>query len=150
MTEEEFWQLIGLIDIAALDEGDEDVAIEPLYDALTEKSEDELFEFEELLSRQLFSIDGEIFAENAGDSGGSDDGFLYARCYVVARGKKFFDAVKATPTRMPKSIEQWCESLLYPHHKAWGKLKGCDQSEWSFVASVSYETASNADLWHQE
>jgi hypothetical protein len=150
MYEIEFWNLISFIDIAALDEGDEDTAVEPLQEALEGKSERELFEFEEQLSLHLYAIDGEIYAKNAGESGGSDDGFLYARCYVVAKGRKFFENVKSDPTSMPKSIEQWCESLLYPHREAWAKLMKSDASEWPFFASVSYETASNPELWSAE
>lgn len=147
MDETEFWRLIGLIDVKALDEGDEDEAIRPLYEALIKKSEEELFAFEEQLALHLYAIDGEVYAENAGDSGGSDDAFLYARCYVVAKGRAFFGAVKADPTLMPKSIEQWCETLLYPHHHAWAHITGRDASAWPFFASVSYESGSNPDLW---
>jgi hypothetical protein len=64
----------------------EDQAVEPLRSALSAKTEAELFEFEECLSQRLYAIDGESFAEQAGDSGRSDDGFLYARCYVMAKG----------------------------------------------------------------
>jgi len=149
MNETEFWKLISFIDIVALDEGDEDAAVKPLKQALIGKSESELFEFEEQLSRQLYTIDGEVFAKNAGESGGSDDGFLYARCYVVAKGLEFYETVKADPTKMPKSIQQWCEALLYPQREVWAELMKSDPSEWPFSASVSYETASNPDLWSE-
>jgi hypothetical protein len=147
MTDSEFWKLVALIDVAALEEGREDEAVEPLQTALNVKSESELFGFEEALSQKLYSIDGESFADNAGDSGGSDDGFLYARCFVVAKGHEFYEAVKSDSTRMPKSIEQWCESLLYPHRAAWADQTGKDQTEWPFEATVSYESGSNAELW---
>lgn len=120
MTDTEFWQLISTIDLAALDDGDE--ALAPLRSALGGKAPAELFEFEECLSQKLFAIDGEDFADEAGDSGGSDDGFLYARCYVVAKGRAFYDAVLGDPALMPKSIEQWCEALLYQHREAWADL----------------------------
>jgi len=147
MTDHEFWQLVGLIDVGALEGGDEDEAIEPLRAALTAKSDAELFAFEETLSRKLYAIDGKRYADQAGDSGDSDDGFLYARCYVVARGQAFYDAVRSDPSRMPKSIEQWCEALLYPHRQAWAARTGGDPSDWPFEATVSYESASNRALW---
>ena len=147
MNESEFWKLISKIDVVMLDEGDEEGALELLQQELSTKSEAELFEFEEQLSLHLYAIDGEIYAEKAGESGSSDDGFLYARCYVVANGQSFFEAVKADPTKMPKSIEQWCESLLYPHRIAWARINGVEPSEWPFSASVSYETASNPNQW---
>jgi hypothetical protein len=126
MTDLEFWKLIAQINVSVLEEGREDEAIEPLQAALNMKSESELFRFEEALSQKLYAIDGERFAQNAGDSGGSDDGFLYARCFVVAKGREFYEAVKSDPTRMPKSIEQWCEPLLYPHRAAWADQTGND------------------------
>jgi len=147
MTDHEFWKLIALIDVIALDSGDEDEAIDPLRAELSTKSEAELFAFEEALSRKLYAIDGEQFADEAGDSAGSDDGFLYARCYVVGKGRAFYEAVKSDPARMPKSIEQWCEALLYPHRKAWADQTGGDPSDWPFVATVSYESCSNRALW---
>jgi hypothetical protein len=147
MHQTEFWRLIGLIDVDALDEGNEDRAIRPLREALVKKSEEDLFAFEEQLALHLYAIDGEAYADSAGDSAGSDDGFLYARCYVVAKGHEFFEAVKSDPTLMPKSVEQWCESLLYPHRKAWEQVTQRDSSEWPFLSSVSYESGSNSALW---
>jgi hypothetical protein len=147
MDDAQFWGLIGSIDTHALDEGDEERAIEPLYQALRGKTEAELASFGECLSRQLFAIDGRTYADNAGIAGGSDDGFLYARCYVVAKGRGFYEAVKANPKKMPKSLDLWCESLLYQHRVTWSELVGRDQSEWPFRTSVSYETGSNRDLW---
>jgi len=147
MTDPEFWQLIALIDVSALDDNREDEAIEPLKAALRPKAESELFAFEEVLSQKLYSIDGQEFADNAGDSGNSDDGFLYARCYVVARGRDFYEAVKSDPHYMPKSIDQWCEDLLYPHLVAWAEQTGNDQEAFPYEATVSYETGSNHDLW---
>ena len=147
MTDHEFWKLIALIDVIALDSGDEEKAIGPLQAELGTKSEAYLFAFEEALSWKLYAIDGEQFADRAGDSGRSDDGFLYARCYVVAKGRAFYEAVKSDPARMPKSIEQWCEALLYPHRKAWADQAGGDPSGWPFMATVSYESGSNRALW---
>lgn len=147
MTESEFWQLISLIDTDALDDEREQEAIEPLQAALGLQPEQALFAFEELLSRKLYDIDGEVYADNAGDSGDSDDAFLYARCYVVAKGAAFYEQVKAEPDRMPKTLEQWCESLLYPHRTVWAERTGSDESAWPFQATVSYETGSNEALW---
>ena len=147
MTDFEFWELIALIDVLALDDAREEEAVHPLHAALRLESESQLFAFEETLSRKLHSIDGEEFAKNAGDSGSSDDGFLYARCYVVAKGRDFYEAVKSDPTRMPNSIDQWCEALLYPHRAAWAERTANEQSAWPFEASVSDESGSNPDLW---
>lgn len=147
MTQEEFWNLISTIDISALEREDEDAALQPLALALRGKDVSELEEFEEILSQKLYDIDGRAYCENCGEAGASDDSFLDMRCYVVARGKDHYEAVKADPTLMPKSFEQWCESLLYVHREAWAQATGQDAGDWEFEASVSYESASNEELW---
>jgi hypothetical protein len=148
MSEAEFWTLISKIDVNALDMGDGNAAVRPVQMALCRlKNESELASFEEMLAQKLYALDGEIYAKIAGESGGSDDGFLYIRLYVVARGKNYYEAVLADPTKMPRSINQWCEPLLGPHKCAWARLKGQDVSDWPFSPSVSYESGSNGDLW---
>lgn len=147
MTDSEFWNLIALVDLQALDRGDEQGAVQPVRAALSAKSEVELAEFEEALAQKLYAIDGEVYAQNAGESGASDDAFLYARLYVVAKGRDFYDAILLHPERMPKSTEQWCESLLYVHKYAWEALTGRSASLWPFTPSVSYESGSNPNLW---
>jgi len=147
MDETAFWNLIAHIDVAALESGDEEGAVVPLQQVLEGLTENELDAFDELLAQQLYNIDGKMYADNAGESAGSDDGFLYARCYVVARGRDYYERVKQDPRQMPKTLDQWCESLLYPHRNAWANLTGRDVSESPFTASVSYETGSNRALW---
>ena len=122
MTDSEFWTLIARVDLEALDRGDEQAAVLPVQKALSGQSEAQLAEFEEALAQKLYAIDGREYARNAGESGSSDDPFLYARLYVVARGREYYEAVRAHPEQMPKSIQQWCEPLLYVHKNAWEAL----------------------------
>jgi hypothetical protein len=147
MTDAEFWNLIARVDHQALDRGDEADAVLPVRAALSGKTEAELVEFQEALAQKLFAIDGEAYAQNAGESGSSDDAFLYARLYVVARGREFYEAVRCHPERMPKSIREWCEPLLYVHKYAWEALTGRLVSQWPYSPTVSYESGSNPDLW---
>lgn len=147
MDQSTFWRLIGKIDRDALSDGDEEGAVEPLIEALAEHAEGEIKEFENILAQCLYDLDGRAYADQAGESGQSDDGFLYARCYVVARGKKHYDSVKADPTKMPKSLDEWCESLLYVAQQAWVNATGKDEESWDHHAPVSYETGSNKAKW---
>ena len=147
MTQEEFWNLIGLIDLGALEQQDEEAAVSLLVIALANMSTPDIENFYSYLSHALYEIDGEIYADNAGDSGGSDDAFLYARCYVVARGEEFYNSVKNDPSQMPQDIEQWCESLLYVAPKAWGQISGSEPNEWEFSPEVSFETGRNISQW---
>jgi hypothetical protein len=64
-------------------DSDEESAVEPLIDALAECGEADIKEFENVLAQVLYDIDGRAYADENGDAGQSDDGFLYARCYVV-------------------------------------------------------------------
>lgn len=130
MTEGEFWSLIALIDRSALESGDEDAAVEPLIDALSGTAEDEIRQFEDRLARLLYDIDGKAYADQAGESGQSDDGFLYVRCYVVASGEQYYKSVTSDPAAMPKSVDQWCESLLYVGGRAWAIATDNDEAAW--------------------
>jgi len=142
-----FWQLIGAIDRAALRSGDEDGAVQPLIDALAAHGEKELQEFEDLLTERLYDIDSEAHADAAGASGKSGDGFLYARCYVVASGEAYYQRVLGDPAVMPRSIEEWCEPLLYVARRAWAASTGKDEEDWEHEGPLSYETGSNAAKW---
>jgi hypothetical protein len=148
MSDEEFWELIAQINVKALDRGDEIAAVKPLQRALSSRTEEDLADFEEALTQKLYALDGKAYAENAGDSGFSDDGFLYARLYVVAKGREYYETVRLNPKEMPKSIEQWCEPLLYTYRHAWSVITGKEASAWPFAPSISFESGSNPALWN--
>jgi hypothetical protein len=147
MDQTAFWRLIGRIDRGAFRDGDEEGAVEPLVESLAECSEADIKEFENILAQCLYDLDGQAYADQAGESGQSDDGFLYSRCYVVARGQKHYDAVKADPTKMPKSLDNWCESLLFVAQHAWASATGKEEDAWDHHAPVCYETGSNKANW---
>src|SRR5712675_538474 len=108
MKDAEFWNLIALVDQRALDRRDQEAAVRPVQRALFSKKEPELAEFEEALAQKLYAIDGEAYAQNAGEYGRSDDSFLYIRLYVVARGREYYQTVRTHPKRMPKTIGESC------------------------------------------
>jgi hypothetical protein len=108
MTDDQFWTLIGKgIDrdaLSGLGEDDyPDSPVQPLTEELAKLSVHEIQQFEERLAQALHGLDGRLFAANAGDSGRSGDGFLYCRCWVVANGREYYDAVLADPGKMPKT-----------------------------------------------
>jgi hypothetical protein len=142
-----FWRLIGKVDLTALREGDEEEAVEPVVDALANCSEADIFAFDDILSQFLHDIDGRAYADESGDSAKSADGFLYARCFVVAMGKKHYETVKADPTKMPKSLHDWCESLLGVAPQAWSIVTDNEEEDWDHQPPVSRETGSNAAKW---
>lgn len=144
MTDEQFWTLVGAVDRDALDEGDEEASLAPLVEALADSSAEDIKSFEDHLSTALYRLDGERYANEAGISGGSDDGFLYARAYVVAKGRGFYESVLKDPAKMPKRVDYWCESLLSVSASAWEASQG---DEWDYFAEPSYETGSNVAQW---
>lgn len=147
MNNNEFWQLISLIDVDALDEGNEEAAVEELTEQLSTKNEKVIGEFEEYLSQYLYALDGEKWCNESGESRDSSDGFLYARCYVVAKGKDHYEAVMNNPSLMPISLDEWAEPLLFVAARAWAEATGNDEEDFKLYGSVSYETGSNEAQW---
>lgn len=143
MDEPTFWRLISLIDPDTVTE-DEDAAVEPIIEALSKMNLAEVAAFEEHLAQRLYVLDGRRFADEAGESKGSDDAFVYARCFVVAQGEEHYRRVLADPSLMPKSLDEWCEALLGVGTRAHEKITG---KPGEFVTSVSYETGSNRSQW---
>jgi hypothetical protein len=137
--------LIALVDQGALVRGDKEAAVRPVQKGLSRKNEVGLVEFEEILAQKLYAIDGEAYAQNAGELGYSDDVFLHARLYVVAKGREYYQTVRSHPERMSRSIQQTCEPLLYVYRHAWAELTGRPAAEWPFSPSVSYKSGSNLD-----
>lgn len=147
MDVSEFWEAISIIDQNMLEECDDEEAVEPLVLALSQNSEAEIGQFQEHLSKVLYAIDGKAWIEEAGDSNGSGDGFLYARCYVVAKGKGYYSKVLSNPSSMPKNSDQWAESLLYVAGQAWAEITGNNEEDYDREATVSYESFSNKAQW---
>src|SRR5262245_54530398 len=104
MTPAEFWRLTSRIDQEALADGDDNAAVAPLVASLSALPVEEIQAYEEELAHRLHDLDGEEFARHAGASGSSGDGFLYCRCFVVAKGKAFYESVLADPREMPSDI----------------------------------------------
>ncbi len=144
MTLDDFWKLIEDVDGAALQsgEGHEDEAVEPLIQSLMALDKEELQFFHEHLAQALHDVDGRRYYDTAGDIG--DDGFLHARCFVVAMGREVYERTLNNPDLMPKGLAHWCEPLLYVAASAWEKRTG---ETLEFDAKVNFETGSNTSLW---
>jgi hypothetical protein len=122
--------------VEALDEALEDV-IAALRSGLDALDKDSLLAVDRTLERALYDIDRQEVQEA---TDGSDDGFLYARGFIVALGKTFFDAVNATPSRALMDAE--CEAMCYlPWHLYKEKFGDPPSS------GISRESCSNAEGW---
>ncbi len=145
MDERKFWEIIALLDWGR--KRNEDV-ISPAVESLSQLSEQDLFEFDQILAEKLFALDGEKYAKPLGwgDSSGrsfSPDVFLYSRCCAVANGKVFYEKVFQDPSLMPKEFT--FEPILFLSEKA--HLLKTGNHHYDYLPSISYETFSNHDGW---
>jgi hypothetical protein len=99
MDDATFWKFMGFVDHKLVDQGHDQAGVESLTSALARLPIQEIESFEEVLAHKLFALDGQAYADHAGQSGQSGDGFLYIRCYVVSRGESFYREVLVNPER---------------------------------------------------
>jgi hypothetical protein len=111
--------------------------IAAMKEQLDEMSADELLAFDRALERKLYDIDR---AEIQEYTDGSDDGFLYARGFIVAVGKDYYEAVNANPAIAMMDME--CEEMCYlPWHMYTERFGELPASE------ISRESCSNGAGW---
>ncbi len=112
--------------------------------ALAALPEHEIEAFQETLAQKLYALDTLSHWRTYGWR--SNDGFLYARAWVVASGPTFYELVKNDPTALPAgSLESpEFEPLLYVARTAYVQQTG---REFPGATGVSYETHSNKDAW---
>jgi len=139
MNDDEFWKLISLIDMNLVNQEDDFSGVEPLTEALAERSANDIKLFSESLAQKLYALDSK---ERLDVSCGSDDGFLYQRCYLVASGQVSYKEAISESKHICDELE-WCEALLYVAAEAWDVNQ---TDEWDFEPSVSFETGSNQAL----
>lgn len=146
LSEDQFWQLIGLLDWTR--EGDNDAVIEPVVKALERLSIRHIYEFDDILSHKLFLLDGADFARQTGENAWrpgqyfSVDAFLYARCCAVANGREFFHNLLQDPTLMPTDLD--FGPLLRIAEEAYVRKTG---RPYTYVPAFPVETYSNEAGW---
>ncbi|WP_430779794.1 DUF4240 domain-containing protein [Actinoplanes sp. G11-F43] len=117
--------------------------LDPFLDRLRAMSADlssiELTDLDRVLERKLFDIDRADVQEV---TDGSDDGFLYARGYIVASGRAFYEAVKADPEVAIVDAEH--ESMCYFFDRVHREKFG-DHTETG--SGISRESGSNQSGW---
>lgn len=152
MNEATFWSLIGRLDWSY--EGEDELVIEPLIDELSTMPRAEIASFQDLMAEKLYALDGRAWARESGNlvwwgepEDVSADGFLYARCVVVANGQEYYEAVLRDPKAMPKDVE--FEILVYIGQAALKRQTGNELDELD-QPRLSFETFSNRDAWRPE
>jgi hypothetical protein len=105
--------------------------------ALEQLPRDQVLEFDRILERKLYDIDRADLQEH---TDGSDDGFLYARGFIVAAGQPYYDAVNKNPSRAMMDLE--CEDMCYlSFHVFKDRFGDMPHSD------ISRETGSNKAGW---
>ncbi|MEU7972252.1 DUF4240 domain-containing protein [Micromonospora sp. NPDC049089] len=106
----------------AADDGDDVDDVDPSYaidawlDAFLDRlgqltvglTGQELTDLDRVVERKLYDIDREDIHEV---TDGSDDGFLYARGFIVALGRAYYEAVRADPAMA--LLDADCEGMCY-------------------------------------
>ncbi|OZG72411.1 hypothetical protein BTA51_14870 [Hahella sp. CCB-MM4] len=147
MNENEFWSIIGMLNWE--ESGDDEAVVEPVVDLLSQKSDEEIFQFEEILAQKLHALDTKAHAKEIGEDAYvnekkyfSVDSFLYSRCVVVANGKELFQHILENPKEFPKDME--FEAILYVAQEAYEQK---NDKEWEYVSPTDYETYKNISGW---
>lgn len=114
-----------------------------LVDYLVEKlkkiSQEELVAFDRILECKLYEIDREDIHDY---TDGSDDGFLYARGFIVGMGKAYYDLVSQEPDRATFDLdaESFCYFPVHLYQELYGKFP---------YLGLSRETGSNSQGWQE-
>ena len=161
MTETQFWNLLeeawneagglsaqraSLARPSASEEALEEVsiALEEMIPALAARLEQidkqELLSFDRILERKLYDIDREEIQQH---TDGSDDGFLYARGFIVAMGQSYYESISGTPSLATMDAE--CEDICYLSHHIYEDRFG-EMPE----SDISRESASNPEGWPED
>jgi hypothetical protein len=118
-------------------EGASDDVVAALTEELDKLTAEELLAFDRTLERKLHAIDRQDVHEYVD---GSDDGFLYARGFIVAAGKGYYEAVNANPAVAKFDLE--CEEMCYVswhlYQEKFGEMP---------PSGISRESCSNKAGW---
>jgi DNA-binding transcriptional ArsR family regulator len=114
-----------------------DEVIPALRTQLDQLPKKELLTFDRILERKLYEIDRQEVQEH---TDGSDDGFLYARGFIVAAGKEYYDAVNARPETalMDLECEEMCYLSWHLYREKFGEME---------PSGICRESCSNRAAW---
>lgn len=145
MNEKEFWKIMDKADWSC--QGDDDKVLAPVIDALSKLDDEEIFGFEDVMSKLLYDIDSqEIALQLYGpELHFSEDLFLYQRCVALVNGAKYYKKILTGKEKLDPDSEY--EPILYVPHRAWAQKHQADSGDYPHFPEISYETGSNETLW---
>ncbi|HEY9258390.1 DUF4240 domain-containing protein, partial [Chitinophaga sp.] len=113
-----------------------------IRDLLLELNKEELTAFNHIMEEKLFRIDREDIHEY---TDGSDDGFLYCRCFIVGMGRAYYEMIEENPSKATCDAE--AEIVGFIGYMVYLELFG-EEFERNTVYCI--ETCSNARGWENE
>lgn len=161
MTEKEFWEIIELSWLdspklhkkraKALKTNDEELLeelSEELWGTILENynkrlfqySKKDLTEFIHILEERLYNIDRKEIHEF---TDGSDDGFLYCRCFILAMGEEYYNMIDKKPSKSTFDLE--AETFGFSAYQVYEKKFG---EEFDRYSMHSIESCSNNNGWN--
>lgn len=163
MTEQKFWELIesswadsselNKIRAKALETNDEGL-LEDLSSKLQKTilknykkrllllDKEDFTKFIHILEEKIFNIDREEIHEY---TDGSDDGFLYCRCFILGMGEQYYNMIDKNPSKATFDLEG--ESFGFA---AYGVYEEKFEEEFERYTFHSMETCSNENHWSNE
>ena len=145
MDEKKFWQILDMLDWDSA--GDDNAVLAPAVEYLSKLSDEDIFAFEDIMSRLLYDLDSKRLAIRLyGDAlHFSGDMFLYQRCVALINGEQFYRDIVSFKRPLDEDLE--FEALIYLPQNAWAKKHSKEPEEYPYYPKVSYETGSNEELW---
>lgn len=107
---------------------------------LLQLSKEEFTSFIHHLEERMYHIDRQDIHEY---TDGSDDGFLYCRCFIVGMGRDYYDLVDSDPSKATMDLE----AELFGF-SAYGVFEEKFGEEFERYTYHSMETCSNSAMWH--
>lgn len=135
--ENRFWSLLA--EARSKSDGSPAAFLRRLTELCDAMSSRELTDLDRVLERKLYDLDR---ADIHAVTDGSDDGFLYARGFIVASGRETYYAVLADPSvaEADEELEEMCYFFAHLHDEKYGS--------WPETGSgISRESCSNAQGW---
>lgn len=111
MTENNFWEILDKLDWTH--EGDDEKVMEPVKNALAQLSDEDIFEFDNIMSSKLYDLDSRERAQKLYGTleHFSADTFLYNRCVAIVNGKEYYEDILNQRQQLNPDLE--FESILY-------------------------------------
>lgn len=118
----------------------QDLFLKKLRKALSKYTQEQLFAFDRTLERKLYDIDRQDIQEH---TDGSDDGFLYARGFIVSMGREYYELVIADPSKALPDLEfeEFCYFSKNLYEEKYGPMP---------ASTISRESTSNKAGWKEQ